>query len=145
LVLRAHKETLKTEILWLRKGVSLSLLWTVFTSCNSGDSVVVIVLCLEYEPGDPGFEYRERKGIFLFSKMSTPALGPTLSMLRNRVLSWGKAATHRHLVLSVTVSGGHSSSSSAECNSEWSFTATSEYLHPTNSENLTFTFAVSLM
>ena len=105
LILRAHNETLKTEILWLRKGVSLSLLWTVFTPCNSGDSVVVIVLCLEYEPGDPGFEYREGKGIFLFSKMPTPALGPTQSLLRNRVLSWGKAATHRHLVLSVTVSG----------------------------------------
>ena len=103
----------RTEILWPRIGFSLSLLWKIFSRYDSGGSIVSNVLCLEYELGDSGFEYREEKGIFFSANCPDrlwcpPILRFVIGFLRG-VKRPGREADHPF-------------SSSAEFNNEWSFT-----------------------
>jgi len=67
---------------------------------------------------DPGFEFGKEQDIFLFSKTSRPALGPTQARIQwvPRTLSPG--------IKRLGLEADQSPSCSAEFKSEWSYTST---------------------
>jgi hypothetical protein len=83
---------------------------------------VILNFCgLDYGLDDQGFESRQKLGIFLYTTLSRPALGPTQPSIKSvpGALSLGLKRPGRE--------GDHPSPFSAEVKYAWSYTSTPQY------------------